>query len=543
MKLTDEQQAAVALKGNLVITACPGSGKTTVISEKIRSDLDTLKRHQGVIAITFTRKASKELEQRCRRGGKNIAASFFGTIDAFCLSEIIFPFVSHVFSVQPTKAEPKFRADLNTEELKLLESIENIEGKLCSENFELFLPALKTLLGMGCILFESISYLANYILSSSEACRRYIRARFVSVYVDEYQDSSKLQHQLFISLLKCGLRGVCVGDTQQSIYGWREGSPRFIRELIASPDFTHMTISKNHRCHSSIINYANRLYDSKFTLMEGDEINVYRCEIEGDEFTAASKLNTIIPQIAKKFSIKNNSKIAILTRNNKGLERLREKLTLPCVIYSDDELAQIESKTSQLLRALLAYRFDKKQQANDLIMAHALNTDVNRERLKKLRAMVRQTRDVSLDQLAPCLLQVAKVFTGNEANENEIAALLRVTQDPELLLAYRPSSDDQIQCMTLHKSKGLEFDVVIHLDLVEWSIPFQVLKGTPKVVHYTDLEQDLNLHYVGITRAKLGCILVFTTLRINAKGIATSAKPTCFFELPGLDNLFKSVKK
>ncbi|VVN53919.1 ATP-dependent DNA helicase Rep [Pseudomonas fluorescens] len=544
MKLTDEQVAAIEFKGNLVITACPGSGKTTVMAEKIRNVLDGLRRHQGVVAITFTRKASKELEQRCRRGGKDTAASFFGTIDAFCLSEIIFPFASHVFSVPPASAEPKFRADLSAEELALVKSIEDTEGKLCSENFESYLPVLEKLFSMGCVFFDSISYLANHILSSSDACKRYLRARFVAVYVDEYQDSSALQHQLFLLLLEqCGLLGVCVGDVQQSIYGWREGSPEFIRELIISPRFTHMTIGKNHRCHSSITNYANRLYDPHCALLEGDEITVYRCEIGGDELEAASKLNTIIPQLAKRFSVSSNSKIVILTRSNKGLERLRDKLTLPCIIYTDDELALIESKNSRLWRSLLSYRFNVKLQANDIIMAHALNIDVNRDRLKKLRAVVRHVREVALEQLVPFLLQAAKTFTGNEAAENEISALVRVTQDRELLSQYHPSGDHQVQCMTLHKSKGLEFDVVIHLDLVEWSIPFQVLNGNPKTVHYPSLEQDLNLHYVGITRAKLGCVLVSTTKRFNAKGIATAAKTSCFFDLPGLGGLFKQVRK
>lgn len=543
MKLTDEQLAAIEFTGNLVITACPGSGKTTVMAEKIRNELDGLKRYQGVLAITFTRKASKELEQRCKRGGKNVAASFFGTIDAFCLSEIIFPFASHVFPVSVANLEPKFKGDLSSEEQKLIESVEEVEGRLCSGNFESYLPAFEQLLGMGCLFFESISYLANYILNSSEACRRYIRARYATVYIDEYQDSSAIQHELFVTLLECGLQGVCVGDVQQSIYGWRDGSPKFIRELIASPDFKHMTVSKNHRCHPSISNYANRLYDPTCALLETDEITIYRCEVEGDEFDAASKLNIIIPQLVEKFAVSNYSKVAVLARNNKGLKRLREKLTLPCMIYSDDALALIESKNSLLWRALLSYRFDMKLQANDLIVAYALNLEGNRDRLKKLRLMVRRIREVPPEDLVLNLLHAAKSFYGNEGSEAEKAALAHVIGDPELLSQYRPSGDHQIQCMTLHKSKGLEFDVVIHLDLVEWSLPYQELIGNPKEVNYPDIEQDLNLHYVGITRAKLACVLISTSLRINAKDFASVAKQSCFLRLPGLENLYKVVRR
>lgn len=543
MNLTEEQLAAIECPGNLVITACPGSGKTTVMAEKIRNELGKLKRHQGVVAITFTRKASKELEQRCKRGGQDVAGSFFGTIDAFCLSEIIFPFAKYVFSKPAVDIEPKFKGDLSGDESALLQTVADTEGKLCEDNFYSYLPIFEQLLSMGCIYFESISYLANHIVNYSRACRRYLKARFTTVYVDEYQDSSASQHQLFLSLLSCGLRGVCVGDVQQSIYGWRDGSPEFIRALIMAENFQHMTVNENHRCHPSISNYANRLYDEACALAATDGTGMYQCEIEGDEFVAALRLNSIIPQLAKKFEINQYSKIAVLARSNKGLERLREKLTLPCRIYTDDVLAVIESKNSQLWRAMLLYRYDMKLQANDLIMSYALSSELKRGRLKMLRALVCRLREVPDQDLVTSLVQTAKVFYGHEASQYEMAALITVAKDPELLAHYKPSGEHQVQCMTLHKSKGLEFDVVIHLDLVEWSIPFQTLQGNPKTVHYPDLEQDLNLHYVGITRARLACVLVSTTERINAKGYATPAKRSCFLDRPGLERLYKVVKR
>ena len=93
---TEEQKEAIKPQGSLVITACPGSGKTAVIAQKIRNELQSLKPYQGVSAITFTRKASKELEERCRKDDSDTKASFFGTIDSFCLSEILYPFLNQV---------------------------------------------------------------------------------------------------------------------------------------------------------------------------------------------------------------------------------------------------------------------------------------------------------------------------------------------------------------------------------------------------------------------------------------------------------------
>jgi len=56
--------------------------------------------------------------------------------------------------------------------------------------------------------------------------------------------------------------------------------------------------------------------------------------------------------------------------------------------------------------------------------------------------------------------------------------------------------------MTLHKSKGLEFDVVLHLDLYDWVSPIrEYVKGSYNVVFQNE-QQCLNLHYVGVTRAR-----------------------------------------
>lgn len=543
IKLTKQQTTAVDHPGNLIITACPGSGKTTVISEKIRNELEDLKRHQGVIAITFTRKASKELARRCNRGGKETKSSFFGTIDAFCLSEIIFPFSKFIFGPSPKNLESKFTNELSEGESSIITAVVNLHGELSAENTDDYMPALKKLYDLGCVYFPSIPFLACYIVKQSKACRNYLRARYTTAYIDEYQDSSSAQHDLFLSLLDIGIRGVCVGDIQQSIYGWRKSSPEFLKQLIDLPTFNHLTISINHRCHASISKYANRLFDEDFEVEPSDELRVYHCEVEGTELDTALKLNKIIPSIIEKFPVKNLSDIAVLVRYNKGLERLREKLTIPCKIYTEDELSRIESKTSQLWVALLEFKFDKSILVDDIVNVYSPAGDIRRDRLKVLRDAIKSVRTVALEDLADTLLAAAQLLLDVPATALEANALRQVINDPELLSQYLPTTDNQVQCMTLHKSKGLEFDIVIHLDLVEWVFPKRLPGASYNDRVYPELEQDLNLHYVGITRAKNACILIHTTERINAQDAVKRADPSIFLSLPGLDKLHKVVNR
>lgn len=76
MRLTAEQQDAVDFTENLVITACPGSGKTTILTHKISLVLAGCKSHQGVVSLSYTNKSSDELKARCMTLSKDIKASF-----------------------------------------------------------------------------------------------------------------------------------------------------------------------------------------------------------------------------------------------------------------------------------------------------------------------------------------------------------------------------------------------------------------------------------------------------------------------------------
>lgn len=98
---TREQLEVLEHNGNTVVTAKPGSGKTFTVVEKIAKVLPLLPDYQGVIAISFTNKASDELKKRCKLRGIAPKQSFFGTIDKFYISQIIIPFASHLTRLIP----------------------------------------------------------------------------------------------------------------------------------------------------------------------------------------------------------------------------------------------------------------------------------------------------------------------------------------------------------------------------------------------------------------------------------------------------------
>jgi superfamily I DNA/RNA helicase len=98
VKFSEEQVKILSSNNSLVVLANPGSGKTFTISMKILAILPDLSEYQGIIAISYTNKASDELKSRALKGNIEKKGSFFGTIDKFFLNEIIYPFASHIFN-------------------------------------------------------------------------------------------------------------------------------------------------------------------------------------------------------------------------------------------------------------------------------------------------------------------------------------------------------------------------------------------------------------------------------------------------------------
>ena len=95
---TMQQKDIISRNGNAVIVAGPGSGKTWILAKKIQEVLQECRSYQGVIAISYTNKASKELENRAKLLCKETKQSF-GTIDSFCSSEIVLSFGKRVIGI------------------------------------------------------------------------------------------------------------------------------------------------------------------------------------------------------------------------------------------------------------------------------------------------------------------------------------------------------------------------------------------------------------------------------------------------------------
>ena len=95
-KLDPLQQSIVNKDGNVLVTACPGSGKTRVLSFRaLREVQDQEQSKRKVAALTYTRRAAEEVKERIRAANTRTNSLWAGTIHAFCLEWILRPYACY----------------------------------------------------------------------------------------------------------------------------------------------------------------------------------------------------------------------------------------------------------------------------------------------------------------------------------------------------------------------------------------------------------------------------------------------------------------
>lgn len=526
---TDEQQAILDEPGNVVVIARPGSGKTFTIVEKIKLISNELLDYQGVIAISFTGKASEELQIRCKRKNIPRKCSFFGTLDKFYISQIICPFAKHI-----TNCNKKLEVRDKIDDYPKYKDLEKIKSGITDSIKKLLIESLRE----GHIFLEITGETAKFIFDTVNDCKLYIKSRYKYIFIDEYQDCGDIQHKIFLELVELGLIGVAVGDLNQAIYAFSNRYSKYLASLMKNKDFKHFEITENHRCHKSISNYSLKLLGINVENLE--DKRVFKVTINGSEQQIAEAIDYKIDKIKKKYDVDKNSEVAILCRGNASAQQIDKYLKTDHKLFSENELDRYNAYWARLFSDLLMSYFDNNIFSIDLV-AKYIDEEINQNLFKKTNSLVNKIFNLKVEELydnIDLFFKVAKLIYPDYENTEVKNVLKGILKNQDKLLYYKPAEDSQICIMTLHKSKGLEFKVVFHLDVYKYIMP-----NEGDWVNEEDVEQSLNLHYVGITRAKEVCYIMQGSKRYRKKyDDCVDAIESPFLEKEGLDELRNNVE-
>lgn len=290
MKLTDEQNVAVRCDEDVMLTACPGSGKTRVIISKLSRGIDAVRgTPRAVACITYTNAAVHEIEARLRYYIQPGDDLYFDvcTIHSFCLNHIFRPFChlikgykrgfkvltpdseefeKHVTTVWMAHGRPApgFSDLEDFGQLRISPQGKPVghaieQGGLTPEIVKDFWKRIRE---AGFVDFANIVYYAFVLLQRHPEILNYISAKFAFILVDEFQDTTDLQVEI-LSLIaaKKRTRFFLVGDPCQSIFNFAGARPDLANEFAARiAARTDLTLSGNFRSSSSIVDQANLLY-------------------------------------------------------------------------------------------------------------------------------------------------------------------------------------------------------------------------------------------------------------------------------------------
>ena len=476
MELTDSQRSIVDQIGNCVVLAAPGSGKTFVISEKIRLILqgEFLRDYQGIIAISYTRKAAKNLKDRVFSSIPFNRNSYFGTIDGFCFSEIVSPFLPHIWGKIQSDIQVKALVDIDADSqgiyewIKAKKYLDYISGEQWGALQKLYTEK-------GYVLVESLELLACLVINKCNACCRYLKARYRYVFIAEYQDADIYTSMLFNKMVSLGLVGIAVGDANQSIFGFDKKDCKYLQALVERDDFHSFILDKNFRCSPSIINYSNKLMGKDVALLPSVHSDVHLVRVNGEEKATGKFLSNYIIECCERYKVSCLSSVVVLARTNQILDLIAMGLSLPYRKYTTTGLDSESNLRCTFYGNLLRYYFDSNLTFREVIDEFAdfeMFTRYEQRRLMQLKKLLNSLQlPKDREAFVAYSIQLANIILPNVSEGLAAEILKKVIENTESLESYKPILDNQVNLMTLHKSKGLEFDIVFHLNLHEWVLP------------------------------------------------------------------------
>ena len=356
--LNDKQREAVmSTDGPLLIFAGAGSGKTRVLTRKIAYLLQQQKTQaHRILAVTFTNKAAKEMQERVSKllgFGNTVNIGTFHSIGARILrSEKAAGSYSPDFTIYDTKdtkavinasikelnMESKTLAPstvahfISSQKQQMLspeETLENANNDYMSEKLAmLYMEYDKRMKQSNAYDFDDLLMRPIMMFRDHPMIAEKYRHRWDYILVDEYQDTNSVQFQM-VKLFSEVTHNICVvGDDDQSIYGWRGADVNNILDFEKTfPNAKTIKLEQNYRSTKNIIQAASAMIksndhraDKDLWTEAGDGDKILHKECERDYKEADYIADTI------RYSQKPLRNFAVLYRTNAQSRLLEDSL-------------------------------------------------------------------------------------------------------------------------------------------------------------------------------------------------------------------------
>lgn len=284
--LSAEQAKVVEFRGNALLTACPGSGKTRTVAAKIAHHAGSRSRssRRWVLAITHTKVAAEEILERLDKSGVDDPRIWVGTIHSFCMDWIIKPYAgSHHRVSSGFRIINEFEQAVLKDELKKDAGISIWDELPTKLGGDFALPAdmpaavrnaalayHRELEAKKLIDFDLILSIASSILADNISIGSRLASVFELLIVDEYQDLSQEQYDIISHVTRHRrTQALLVGDVDQAIYTTLGAVVKNITELeeqLGVSKIREFSLSGCYRSTQTIIEFYKRFQDNKIDI-------------------------------------------------------------------------------------------------------------------------------------------------------------------------------------------------------------------------------------------------------------------------------------
>ena len=367
-ELNEKQQQSVALEEdvNALILAGAGSGKTRVLTHRIHYLVSTKNHHvDDILAVTFTNKAANEMKERLsellrRPIGRMWVGTFHSIahrlLRAHALEANLTPTFQILDAGDQYSIVRRLMKESGIDETKF--PIKKVQWFINQQKDEGILPhqidagynyfvkqsaKIFDLYEKYCqandlVDFAGLLVKSYELLKNNKSLLEEYQNKFRHILVDEFQDTNRIQYQ-WIKLLHTQHNHIfCVGDDDQSIYGWRGARIENIQKI--ENDFKPINVIKleqNYRSTGNILSASNALIANNHNRLEkslwtnsgdGDLINVFNARTESDES------QYVVSEIKNQFNQgRNLNECAILYRSNAQSRVFEESLIKQNIDY------------------------------------------------------------------------------------------------------------------------------------------------------------------------------------------------------------------
>ncbi|MCS7165920.1 MAG: 3'-5' exonuclease [Candidatus Calescibacterium sp.] len=557
-----QKEAVISTDGPHLVLAGPGTGKTTVITYKtIFLIKEKNVNPEKLLILTFTNKAAEEMQKRIKKY-INSTIPYIGTFHS-----VIIKLLKQIMPIRTTMYHLEDKINIIDEEDKI-EVIKNIlsnrktkkkitpyilsniiscvknkkdiplspETQELIEEYNFFLKKINSL------DFDDIILCINNILLERRDIKQRISSMFEYIIVDEYQDINQTQFEFLLHLTESNRNIFVVGDDDQSIYSFRNAEVQimldfpkyYLNPKIINLEYNYRSASEIIKTYSRLISYNINRFPKNIKPIKditgSVDIKIFREEEKEYEYICQNILSN------------KNKSIAILCRTNdicKEFEKniIKRGINAKFVSgYDFFERKEIKNLISFLkiinnpkddisfIRVLKNYFRLKNSEIKKItkqIEEKNVIDILEQERYdiyKEVQEMIEKSDQPVIEILDEIMLKyeknqdsnLLKIFAqfvenfckNNEKNDVEnflnYITLIRMNRE------HKIETKDRVLIMTMHSSKGLEFDVVFVCSVKQGVIPhFKT--------HEKEKEEERRLLYVAMSRAREKLFITTTT--------------------------------